>query len=69
MVSGADIRGHTLGSHTWSHPDMTTLNRDQIHNELWRVEQAFIRILGKKPLYVSILSVHLTAVPMSLASP
>lgn len=32
---------------------MTTLSYDEIHDELYRVEEAFIRILGKKPLYVS----------------
>jgi beta-galactosidase GanA len=31
---------------------MTTLSYDELHDELWRVEEAFIRILGKKPLYV-----------------
>ncbi|KAL7411042.1 carbohydrate deacetylase [Mrakia frigida] len=43
--------GHTLGSHSWSHPDMTSLSWDQIHDELWKVENAFIKILGVKPLY------------------
>ena len=43
--------GHTLGSHTWSHADITTLSRDQLHAELEKVEQAFIKILGVKPLY------------------
>lgn len=47
------IRQHTLGSHTWSHKDLTTLSYDELHDEFWRVEEAFIRILGKKPLYVS----------------
>ena len=45
-------RGHTIASHTWSHTDMTTLSYEQLHGELAKVEQAFIRILGKKPLYV-----------------
>jgi hypothetical protein len=35
---------------------MTTLSYDELHDELWRVEEAFIRILGKKPLYVSFLT-------------
>jgi peptidoglycan/xylan/chitin deacetylase (PgdA/CDA1 family) len=48
-------RQHTLGSHTWSHKDLTTLSYDELHDEFWRVEEAFIRILGKKPLYVSLL--------------
>jgi hypothetical protein len=38
---------------------MTTLSYDEIHDELYRVEEAFIRILGKKPLYVSPLSLTL----------
>ncbi|WWC88290.1 uncharacterized protein L201_003198 [Kwoniella dendrophila CBS 6074] len=44
-------QGHTLGSHTWSHPDLTKLSEDQIHQELEKVENAFIKILGLKPLY------------------
>ncbi|KAL7411114.1 carbohydrate deacetylase [Mrakia frigida] len=43
--------GHTLGNHGWSHPDFNTLTWDQIHDELYRVEQAFIKILGVKPLF------------------
>jgi len=46
-----DSQQHTLGSHTWSHKDLTTLSYDELHDEFWRVEEAFIRILGKKPLY------------------
>lgn len=45
------VRQHTLGSHTWSHPDLTSLSYDQIHTELAKVEDAFIKILGLKPLY------------------
>lgn len=43
--------GHTLGSHGWSHKDMGQLSWDECHDELWRVEEAFIRILGLKPIY------------------
>lgn len=46
-----DQQGMTIGSHSWSHKDMTTLNWNQIHDELWRVEEAMIRILGKVSLY------------------
>ncbi|KAJ9099381.1 hypothetical protein QFC20_005734 [Naganishia adeliensis] len=51
ILRALDQQGHTLGSHGWSHKDMTTLSWDQIHDELWRVEQAFERILGKRPIY------------------
>jgi peptidoglycan/xylan/chitin deacetylase (PgdA/CDA1 family) len=43
--------GHTLGSHTWSHADLTTLDYNGISQELEKVETAFINILGLKPLY------------------
>ncbi|TYJ53856.1 hypothetical protein B9479_005475 [Cryptococcus floricola] len=43
--------GHTIASHTWSHPDLTTLNEAQINTELKKVEDAMIKILGVKPKY------------------
>lgn len=43
--------GMTLGNHGWSHKNFQTLSWDQAHDELWRVEEAFIKILGVKPLY------------------
>ncbi|KAF5334503.1 hypothetical protein D9611_013831 [Ephemerocybe angulata] len=44
--------GHQLGSHTWSHKDLTTLSWDQMHDEMWRVEQAILRITGALPAFV-----------------
>jgi len=41
--------GHQVASHTWSHPDLTTLNQTQINNELAEVELAIQRILGVVP--------------------
>jgi len=46
-----DSQQHTLGSHTWSHADLTTLDEAGINDELSKVEDAFVKILGKKPLY------------------
>lgn len=43
-------QGHTLGSHTWSHKDLTTLEYGEIDAELEQLETAFIRI-RVKPLY------------------
>lgn len=51
VVRDLHAQGHTLGSHTWSHKDLTTLQDWEIHQELERVETAFIRILGLKPIY------------------
>ena len=41
-----------MGSHTWAHKDLTTLTWDQIHDEMWRVEQALQRILGVTPAFM-----------------
>jgi len=38
--------GHQVGGHTWTHPDLTTLTWDQIHDQMWKVEQALLRITG-----------------------
>ncbi|TFK60306.1 carbohydrate esterase family 4 protein [Pluteus cervinus] len=44
--------GHQISSHTWSHLDLTSLTWDQIHDEMWRVEQALQRILGVYPAFM-----------------
>ncbi|KAF8643162.1 hypothetical protein AX16_009205 [Volvariella volvacea WC 439] len=41
--------GFEIGSHTWSHNDLSTLNWDQLHDQFWRVEQALARITGATP--------------------
>uniref|UniRef100_A0A0S1MJ25 NodB homology domain-containing protein n=1 Tax=Phakopsora pachyrhizi TaxID=170000 RepID=A0A0S1MJ25_PHAPC len=43
--------GHLLANHGWSHAHMTQLSRANMVREVERVEQAFIKILGLKPLY------------------
>ncbi|KAJ7306890.1 carbohydrate esterase family 4 protein, partial [Mycena albidolilacea] len=53
----ADIKyayaaGHQIGSHTWSHADLTTLSTDQIKDGMYRVEEALSRILGIKPAFM-----------------
>lgn len=30
-IKDLSAQGHTFGSHTWSHPDLTTLEEWQIH--------------------------------------
>ncbi|WRT66748.1 uncharacterized protein IL334_003711 [Kwoniella shivajii] len=51
QIRALHSQGHTLGSHTWSHADLTTLDEAGINQELEKVENAFIKILGLKPLY------------------
>nr|ADX07300.1 putative chitin deacetylase [Flammulina velutipes] len=44
--------GHQIASHTWSHPNMVDLSWDQLHNEMWRVEEALQRIIGVTPAFI-----------------
>ncbi|KXN86829.1 Chitin deacetylase [Leucoagaricus sp. SymC.cos] len=44
-------KGHQVASHTWAHKDLTTLTWDQVHDEMWRVEQALVRITGAYPAF------------------
>ncbi|TEB31432.1 carbohydrate esterase family 4 protein [Coprinellus micaceus] len=51
-VKYAYDHGHQVASHTWAHRDLATLTWDQIHDEMWRVEQALIRITGANPAWM-----------------
>ncbi|KAJ7306895.1 chitin deacetylase [Mycena albidolilacea] len=53
----ADIRyayaaGHMIGSHTWSHADLTELSTAQIQDGMFRMEEALSRILGVSPAFM-----------------
>ncbi|GJN93944.1 hypothetical protein Rhopal_007003-T1 [Rhodotorula paludigena] len=49
QIIAAYKAGHTIGSHTWSHPDIAKLSEAQLHKQLDLVEGAFKKILGIKP--------------------
>ncbi|KAF7548498.1 hypothetical protein G7Z17_g7003 [Cylindrodendrum hubeiense] len=44
--------GHQIGSHTWDHPDLTTLDASGIESEMTQLESAFLDILGYFPTYM-----------------
>ncbi len=44
--------GHYIGNHTWSHPDLTKLNKEQYAEELKKFEDHYYKIIGKKPLKI-----------------
>src|ERR1700755_44779 len=48
MISG----NHQIGSHTWSHADLTTLSDAGIADEMGKLEVAFTNIIGKIPTYM-----------------
>ncbi|KAK6584220.1 hypothetical protein PZA11_003950 [Diplocarpon coronariae] len=43
--------GHQLALHTWTHPDLSTLPREDIHTEMVKTETAFMNIFGFCPTY------------------
>ncbi|KAJ7195899.1 hypothetical protein GGX14DRAFT_504964, partial [Mycena pura] len=51
-VKYAYAAGHMIGSHTWSHGDLTTFSAAQIEDGMYRMEEAFSRILGIKPAFM-----------------
>ena len=44
--------GHQIASHTWSHPDLTTLSSAARREEMYRTEQVLANILGLFPTYM-----------------
>lgn len=44
--------GHQVASHTWSHAHLTSLSRDQIVEELKKVDDAIQQIAGVRPAFM-----------------
>jgi len=51
-VKYAYAAGHMIGSHTWSHGDLTTFSTAQVQDAMFRMEEAFSRIIGIKPAFL-----------------
>ncbi|KAJ6467843.1 hypothetical protein C8R45DRAFT_1019188 [Mycena sanguinolenta] len=51
-VKYAYAAGHMIGSHTWSHGDLSTFSSAQIEDGMYRMEEAFSRILGIQPAFM-----------------
>ncbi|KAJ7032972.1 hypothetical protein C8F04DRAFT_1355506 [Mycena alexandri] len=51
-IKYAYAAGHMIGSHTWSHADLTTLSTTQVQDGMYRVEEALSRIIGIKPAFM-----------------
>jgi len=48
MIAG----GHQIGSHTWSHADLATLDAAGITSEMGQLETAHLALIGKAPTYM-----------------
>ena len=51
LILRAHNEGHIIASHSWSHPDFTTLTNAQIAQELIKTESAIYSIIGASPKY------------------
>ena len=50
VIERAVKRGCDIENHTWTHPDMTKLTREQMIEEYDKCDDAIIKITGKKPV-------------------
>lgn len=44
--------GHQIASHTWTHADLTTLGWDELNDQMFKVEDAFSKIIGVRPSFM-----------------
>ena len=49
VVRSIQARGHQLGNHSWSHPELPKLSVDQIADEIDRTNEAIRQATGVKP--------------------
>lgn len=49
MVKRIAAEGHAIGNHTWDHPVLPKLTREQLRNEITQTEQVLDSILGYHP--------------------
>ncbi|MFE9422550.1 polysaccharide deacetylase family protein [Kitasatospora sp. NPDC006697] len=47
LVRRIAAEGHELGNHSWSHPFLPDLTRDQLHEQLDRTTEAITRLTGE----------------------
>ncbi|KAJ3342806.1 chitin deacetylase [Gonapodya sp. JEL0774] len=52
LVKRAHDAGHCIGSHTWTHADLTTLTAAGVRNELQQIEDFMMATFGKRPNYM-----------------
>lgn len=52
LIQRMHKEGHQIGSHTWSHQDLSTLTRQQRYDQVIKNEMALADILGFFPTYL-----------------
>ena len=51
-VKAAFDAGHQIASHTYSHPDLTTLSKDAVAEQMTKLAEIFKDIIGAVPVYM-----------------
>ncbi|RIB07254.1 Carbohydrate Esterase Family 4 protein [Gigaspora rosea] len=51
IISRIHQEGHQIGSHTWSHPDLTSISKTEVSNQIVSLEEALKKIVGLVPKY------------------
>jgi peptidoglycan-N-acetylglucosamine deacetylase len=49
LVQRESQEGHTVGNHSWDHPDLTTLDRGQVESQLQDTDDVIERATGTTP--------------------
>ncbi|MDI4663444.1 polysaccharide deacetylase family protein [Xanthobacter autotrophicus] len=44
--------GHEIGSHSWSHPQLTRISQAAVEKELGNTSEAIFQVTGKRPMYL-----------------
>ncbi len=44
--------GHEIGSHSWSHPQLTRISQAAVDKELGNTSEAIFQVTGKRPIYL-----------------
>jgi peptidoglycan/xylan/chitin deacetylase (PgdA/CDA1 family) len=52
VIKRMDAEGHQIASHTWTHLDLSKIDKDDRKNQILNVEGALNNIVGKIPTYI-----------------
>lgn len=51
-ITAMIMRGHQVGSHTWSHPNLDKLSSAARKMEMYKTERSIVNIIGKMPTFM-----------------
>lgn len=66
-VRRESARGHELGNHSWSHPDLSTLDERTVREQLERTDTLIRRVSGRGPAMLRPPFGHLSGITLRVA--